>query len=85
MFQAVRKRKLGQKRSQILDAIETFKLNVREHPNSANIYDSLGEEYFNNNPLEEATKNYKKSLKLDDDNENARVVLDALQQKREEK
>lgn len=42
-------------------AIEVFKENVKRYPNSANVYDSLGEAYENNEQFELAKKNYQKA------------------------
>jgi Flp pilus assembly protein TadD len=46
------------------EAIKVFKENVERFPNSANVYDSLGEAYENNNQFAEAEKNYKKAVEL---------------------
>jgi tetratricopeptide (TPR) repeat protein len=64
------------------DAIEIFKLNVNQFPKSFNVYDSLGEGYMvdGNNKL--AEKYYKKSLKLNPDNENAKQMLEKLKEKK---
>ena len=40
------------------EAIRIFKLNVKKFPNSANVYDSLGEGYENNSEFDEAKKYY---------------------------
>ncbi len=48
---------MGQNR--IDDAIDIFKFNVEMYPNSANVYDSLGEGYENNGNYEEAKKYYR--------------------------
>ncbi|HJN05424.1 MAG TPA: alpha/beta hydrolase-fold protein [Bacteroidales bacterium] len=45
-------------------AIEVFKENVKRFPKSANVYDSLGEAFENNNQLELAKKNYSEAYKL---------------------
>ena len=60
------------------EAIEILKLNVEAYPNSANVYDSLGEAYFvsGNTPL--AIQNYEKSLSLDPTNTNAAMLLKKL-------
>ncbi len=47
------------------DAIEIFKFNVEMFPNSANVYDSLGEAYLAKGDKENALINYKKSVELD--------------------
>jgi len=43
----------------IADAIELFKLNVRAFPESANVYDSLGEAYMQHGDTELAIANYR--------------------------
>lgn len=60
------------------DAVAIFKLNVEMFPQSANVYDSLGEAYMNNGDKELAIANYKKSLELDPKNSNATVRLREL-------
>ena len=60
------------------EALAIFKLNTTLHPQSANVYDSLGEvqEIMGNN--KEAVINYRKSLNLDPGNKNAAERLKAL-------
>ena len=53
------------------EAIRIFQLNTELHPDSSNVYDSLGEAYMNNGDKELAIQNYKKSLDLDPKNGNA--------------
>lgn len=60
------------------EAIEVFKLNVEVFPESANAYDSLGEAYMKNGDKENAIENYKKSLALNPENENAKRMLNEL-------
>jgi len=60
------------------DAIMIFKLNVKIFPESANVYDSLGEAYMKNGQKELAIINYKKSLKLNTENTNAAEMLKEL-------
>ena len=60
------------------DAIEIFKLNVEMYPQSANVYDSLGEAYVTHNDKELSIANYKKSLELDANNANAKSRLALL-------
>lgn len=67
---------MGKKR--LKEAIEIFKLNVADHPVSANAYDSLGEAYMNNGDRELAVKNYEKSLELNPNNANAAAILKKL-------
>jgi len=45
-------------------AIKVFKENVVRYTKSANVYDSLGEAYENNDQFAEAEKNYQKAVKL---------------------
>ena len=46
------------------NAIKIFTENVKRYPESANVYDSLGEAYENNNQLKLARKNYQKAYDL---------------------
>lgn len=61
------------------DAIEIFKLNVAAYPDSANVYDSLGEAYLAAGERDLAIKNYRRSLKLNPNNTNAADVLKTLE------
>lgn len=45
-------------------AIQVFTENVNRYPASANVYDSLGEAYENNDQLTEASENYQKAYDL---------------------
>ena len=45
-------------------AIKVFQENVERYPKSANVYDSLGEVYENNNQFAEAEKNYQKAVDI---------------------
>ena len=49
----------------VADAIEIFKLNVEYYPNSANVYDSLGDAYQAAGKKDEAVKAYEKALSID--------------------
>ncbi len=69
-------RLLGRKR--VPDAIEILKLNVEAYPNSANVYDSLGEAYVASGNTPQAIQNYEKSLALDPKNSNAAMMLKKL-------
>ena len=46
------------------EAIELFKKNVANYPNSANVYDSLGEAFEKNGQLKQARENYEKAYTL---------------------
>jgi len=63
----------------IADAIEVFQLNVEKFPQSANVYDSLGEAYGAHGDRELAIKNYRKSLELNPKNTNAVDALKKLE------
>ena len=52
------------KEKQYDSAVYYLKLNINRHPNSANCYDSYGEELMNEGKTEEAIKNYEKSVAL---------------------
>jgi tetratricopeptide (TPR) repeat protein len=65
---------------QIEEAIVVFKYAVSEYPESANAYDSLAEAYMKNGDNELALENYQKSLELNPDNENAKRMLEQLQE-----
>jgi len=60
------------------EAIEIFKLNTKEYPESWNVYDSLGEAYMKNGDKKLAIKNYKKSIKLNPDNSGGEEMLAKL-------
>ncbi len=47
------------------EAIEMFKLNVELYPESANVYDSLGDAYEQQGNKAEAIKNYEKAVQID--------------------
>ncbi len=59
-------------------AIKIFQLNVENHPQSFNVYDSLGEAYMVRGDTEYAIKNYEKSLELNSENSNAVEMLKRL-------
>ncbi len=60
------------------EAIEIFKLNAAEYPDSWNVYDSLGEAYMKNGDNKLAIKNYKKSMKLNPENLGGEEMLAKL-------
>jgi CubicO group peptidase (beta-lactamase class C family) len=63
----------------LADSIRIFQLNVDLHPQSWNVYDSLGEAYMNNGEKVLAIQNYKKSLDLNPKNGNATEMLKKLE------
>lgn len=58
-----------------LEALSIFKLNTELYPKGYNTWDSLGECQLKMGKKKEAYKSYKKSLKLNPANENARKIL----------
>lgn len=69
------------KEKKLKEAIEIFKLNTFAFPRSANAFDSLGEAYLEAGDRKLAIENYKKSLLLNPENENAREILKRLEDK----
>jgi glyoxylase-like metal-dependent hydrolase (beta-lactamase superfamily II) len=65
----------------VKDAIEVFKLNVKEYPSSSNVYDSLGEAYMVNGDKDISILNYKKSIELNPNNENAKAMIKKMESK----
>jgi len=62
------------------EAIEIFKLNAKEYPESWNVYDSLGEAYMKNGDEKLAIMNYQESIKLNPENSNGEERLAELMQ-----
>ena len=67
------------------EAIEVFKLNVENHPDSWNAYDSLAEAYaarrdVAKDDLRRAEQNYQRSLELNPQNSRARAAIERLNQ-----
>ncbi len=61
------------------DAVQVFQMNVAAFPQSANVYDSLGEAYLAAGDTAQAIVNYRKSLALNPQNTNATAILKRLQ------
>jgi len=61
-------------------AISVFKLNTVEFPNSANVFDSLGEVYFVRKTYDKSALNYQKAVALGGTNGNAKRMLERIQQ-----
>ena len=61
-------------------AIAVFKLNTKLFPKSANAFDSLAEGYYNNKQYELSKINYLKSLELNPANENAKLMIEKINQ-----
>ncbi len=64
--------------NKLTEAVEIFRLNAEEYPESFNVYDSLGDVYMKSGEKKLAVKNYEKSLKLNPKNENAKKMLESL-------
>ncbi len=62
----------------VREAIEIYKLNVEAYPQSANVYDSLGEAYMVNGDKELAIRNYQRAVELNPQNTNAIEMLKKL-------
>ncbi|NRD22801.1 tetratricopeptide repeat protein [Winogradskyella litoriviva] len=56
-------------------AIEILKINAALHPNSANVYDSLGEAYLLHGDSLQAYINYKKTLEINSENRRAKKFV----------
>lgn len=59
-------------------AIEVLRLNTEQFPKSFNVWDSLGEAYYNAGNLEDAIKNYEKSLQLNPDSKDGKRMLEKI-------
>jgi tetratricopeptide (TPR) repeat protein len=68
-------------KKRVEQAIEIFKLNVSAFPQSANVYDSLGEAYLVIGKKELAIKNYEKALELNPKQSSALEALKKLRGK----
>jgi pimeloyl-ACP methyl ester carboxylesterase len=64
------------------EAIKLFSLNAKIFPQSANVFDSLGEAYMAAGDKKQAIKNYERSMALDPKNENAKNRLKKLREGR---
>jgi CubicO group peptidase (beta-lactamase class C family) len=67
----------------VKDAIEVFKQNVSDYPQSANTYDSLGEAYMVNGDRDLAIKNYERSVELAPGNTNGIETLKKLRENKQ--
>lgn len=83
-----RERKLNElgyyliEQDRVEESIEIFKLNAEIYPKSYNVYDSLGESYYLHKNYEMALLNYKKSLEINPENNNAEEMIRKLNAKR---
>jgi uncharacterized membrane protein len=62
----------------IKEAIRVLQLNVEAYPQSANVYDSLGEAYMDDGDKPQAIANYQKSLQLNPRNGGAIKMIQKL-------
>jgi cytochrome c-type biogenesis protein CcmH/NrfG len=62
------------------DAIRIFQLNVEDHPDSWNAFDSLGEAYMNDGQKELAIRSYERSVELNPNNSGGEAMLKKLKQ-----
>jgi len=61
--------------------IAIFEANVKEFPESANVYDSLAEAYLYVDQYDKAIGNYKKSLKFNPNNGNAKKMIERINER----
>lgn len=61
------------------DAIQFFKFNTEQFPNSGNAFDSMGEAYLKIGDKTNALESYKKALELDPSNRNAADIIKKLE------
>jgi tetratricopeptide (TPR) repeat protein len=59
--------------NKIKEAVEIFTMNVKRHPDSWNVYDSLGEGHDKAGDKKSALKNYKKALSLAPETQKSRI------------
>lgn len=59
-------------------AIAILNINAEKFPDSFEVWDSLGEIYYKSGNREEAIKNYKKSLRLNPNNEDGKQMLEKI-------
>jgi tetratricopeptide (TPR) repeat protein len=65
----------------LAEAIEVFKLNVEAYPQSAIVYDSLGEAYAAHGDKQLAIESYRKALELNPEMESSKNALKTLTSK----
>lgn len=66
---------------QFANAIEVLKLNMQEHPQDPNVYNSLAEAYLSSGDQERAIQYYQKAVVLDPNFESSVAALKRLKQK----
>ncbi len=65
-------------RKKTAEAIEIFKLNIKDYPKSANTYDSLAETYLETGEKKLALEFYKKALEVDSNYPNAAAAREVI-------
>jgi beta-lactamase regulating signal transducer with metallopeptidase domain len=65
----------------VKEAIAIFELNVKEYPDSWNVYDSLGEAYMVAGKYDKALKNYETALAMNPESESSQHALQELKVK----
>ena len=65
-------------RKKTAEAIEIFKLNIKDYPKSANTYDSLAESYLETGEKKLALEFYKKALEVDSNYPNAAAAREVI-------
>jgi len=66
-------------KGKIPEAVAAFKFNVETYPQSPNVYEFYAGALKTNGDIENAIKNYKKSLELNPDNGHARKMIEDLE------
>ncbi len=70
------------RKQQFDNALKVFIFNTKEYPNSANVYDSLGELFFILKKYKKAKENYIKAIKLGGTNGNAKEMLEKIKKRK---
>jgi tetratricopeptide (TPR) repeat protein len=73
---------MGQKK--LDEAIDIFKTNVKAHPGSWNVYDSLAEAYMNKGDKAAAVENYTRALSMVKDEPNRKRIAQTLDRLKKE-
>ena len=64
--------------NQLKEAIATFQKNVKDYPNSWNVYDSLGEALEKSGDVKGSIANYEKALKMVGDDVNRKRITETI-------